>query len=165
MTIIGAIECGSERLFAIDSVPERLAMAEKLGAIPIDFKKENPWEIIKAHNDGRGVDAVMEAVGSRSASRLGYEILRPGGLLSSVGVCTDRELSFSPVEAYNKNLIFKAGRCPARHLMDRLVPMVQEKKYNIASIFTHRMKLSEGPEGYTIFANQKNGCLKLTLQP
>lgn len=165
MTIIGALECGAEKLFAIDAVPERLAMAKKWGAIPIDFKKENPLEIIKAYNEGRGADAVMEAVGSHSASRLGYEILRPGGLLSSVGVCTDRELSFSPVEAYNKNITFKTGRCPARHLMDRLLPMVQEKKYDIASLFTHSMRLSEGAEAYNLFAHQQHGCLKITLQP
>lgn len=165
MTIVGALECGAKKLFAIDSVPERLAMARQFGAIPIDFSKEIPLEIIKSYNEGRGADAVMEAVGNRNASRLAYEILRPGGILSSVGVCTDSALSFSPVEAYDKNITFKTGRCPARQLMGSLVPMVQQKKYNLTAILTHKMKLKAGSDGYAIFANQKDGCLKLVLEP
>lgn len=164
MAIIGARDLGAENLYAIDTVDERLAMAEKFGAIPINMKKQDPVEVLRAKTDGRGVDAAMEAVGNSSAAKLAYEILRPGGIISTVGVCSDQHLSFSPVEAYNKNLTYKVGRCPARYFMDRLVPMVQAKKYDISSILTHRMKLSEGATGYDIFANKKDNCLKVILE-
>jgi threonine dehydrogenase-like Zn-dependent dehydrogenase len=81
-----------------------------------------------------------------------------------VGVCNDQHLSFSPVEAYNKNIIYKVGRCPARHFMDKLIPIVQQKKYNLTSILTHRMPLSEGTNGYDIFANKKDNCMKVVLE-
>lgn len=164
MTIVGAREQGAKNLYAIDSVEERLAMAEKFGATPINLKKQNPVEVLKAKTNGRGVDAAMEAVGNSRAAKLAYEILRPGGIISTVGVCNDQHLSFSPIEAYNKNLTYKVGRCPARYFMDRLIPMVQEKKYDLTSILTHRMKLSEGAKGYDIFAHKKDSCLKVILE-
>ena len=160
MAVIGAQEAGAKKIFALDTIPERLAMAKQFGADPIDFNSSPAVETIKQATDGRGVDAVMEAVGNHSAVRMAVEIVRPGGIVSSVGVCNDDHLAFSPVEAYNKNLTYKIGRCPARHMMEKLVPLVLQKKYNLTSIFSHRMKLSEGVQGYDIFANKKDHCLK-----
>ena len=165
MAIIGARESGAEEIFAIDSIPERLSMAKQFGAEIINGKQSSAIEAIWDASDGRGADAVMEAVGNRSAVRLAIELVRPGGIISSVGVCTDSHLEFSPVEAYNKNLTYKIGRCPARHVMEKLIPLVQKKKYNFTSIFSHRLKLSDGVYGYDIFANKKDNCLKVLLQP
>ncbi len=165
MAVIGAWEAGAKRIFAMDAIPERLAMAKQFGAEPIDFKSSPALEIIREATEGRGVDAVMEAVGNHSAVKLAIEIVRPGGIISSVGVCNDEYLAFSPVEAYNKNLTYKIGRCPARNMMEKLVPLVLQKKYNLTSIFSHRMKLSEGVQGYDIFANKKDHCLKVLLKP
>ena len=165
MSILGAIEYGAEKIYAIDSVEDRLKHAEKFGAIPIHASKQNAVEVIKLLTDGRGADAVMEAVGNQSAGKLAYDLVRPGGIISQVGVCTDTHLPFSPVQAYDKNLTYKVGRCPARYFMDKLVPLVQQKKYNFTSIITHRMKLSEGIRGYDIFANKKDNCLKVVLEP
>jgi threonine dehydrogenase-like Zn-dependent dehydrogenase len=85
--------------------------------------------------------------------------------VSSVGVHTEETFSFSPVEAYNKNLTFKTGRCPARHYMARLVPLVQQKKYELASIISHRLPLSEGARGYEVFDKKRDGCTKVVLTP
>ncbi len=164
MAILGAREYGSEKLFAIDGVEDRLKRARDFGATPINFTKQNPVEVIKENTQGRGADAVMEAVGSASAGRLAYDLIRPGGIISVVGVCNDPHLAFSPVEAYNKNITFKVGRCPARAMMDKLIPLVQEKKYDFTSIITQRMKLSDGTKGYDIFANKKDNCLKVVLE-
>lgn len=165
MTVLGAIEAGTENIFAIDTLPERLAMAEQFGARSINAATQNAVEIVQEKTDGRGADAVMEAVGNAATNRLAYELVRPGGIISAVGVCTDLHFPFSPTDAYNKNLTYKVGRCPARYMMERLVPVVQQKKYNITSIISHRMKLQEGTNGYDIFANKKDNCLKVVLKP
>lgn len=165
MAVIGAKHYGSDKLFAIDTIPERLAMAKKFGATPIDASKENAIEKIKEVTDGRGADAVMEAVGSSGAGKLAYDLLRPGGIISVVGVCNDPHLSFTPVEAYNKNITYTVGRCPARAMMDELTPFVQNKKADFTSIITHRMTLKDGVAGYDIFANKKDHCLKVVLEP
>ncbi len=165
MTILGARELGAERIVAIDSVPERLTMARKFGAETINGQHPEAFQVILDATEGRGAEAVMEAVGSHSAVRLALELVRPGGIISSVGVCNDAHLAFSPVEAYNKNLTYKIGRCPARNIMERLIPMVQKKKYDITSVFSHTMRLSDGVRGYDMFANKKDNCLKVLLKP
>lgn len=165
MALVAAREHGANSLFAIDTVPERLAKAREFGATPIDASVVKPLEVIQEATEGRGAEATMEAVGSHSAVRLAFDLVRPGGIVSSVGVCNDAHLAFSPVEAYNKNLTYRIGRCPARFLMDKLVPLVRARNYDLTSIFTHRMKLQEGPAGYSIFAGKKDHCLKVLLEP
>lgn len=163
MAIIGARDLGAEKIFAVDAVHARREKAREFGAIVVT--PEAAHETIRAASNGRGADAVMEAVGHYSAVRTAWELVSPGGTISSVGVCTDPHLAFSPTEAYNKNLTYKIGRCPARRLMDELLPVILEKKYPIGSIFSHHMRLEEGVEGYEIFANKKDNCLKVLLTP
>ncbi|MFQ5865078.1 MAG: hypothetical protein ACE5IW_07610 [bacterium] len=91
--------------------------------------------------------------------------MRPGGIISTVGVHTEEMMAFSPVEAYDKNLTFKIGRCPARYYMERLISLVQGKKYDLVSIISHRLALSEGREGYRIFDQKLQGCTKVILIP
>ena len=116
MGIVGARELGAERIFAIDSVPERLKLAESFGARAVDFTTEDPSERLLEATDGRGADAVLELVGSPAAGRAAYELVRPGGIVSVVGVHTDPAFPFTPAEAYDKNLTYRVGRCPARQI-------------------------------------------------
>jgi threonine dehydrogenase-like Zn-dependent dehydrogenase len=163
MAVLGARELGAQKLFAVDTVPERLAKAEEFGAVAINASTEPLGDLIREASEGRGADGVLEAVGSHQAVRTAFELIRPGGIISSVGVCNDPHLAFSPDEAYGKNLTYRIGRCPARFMMDQLVPMVQRKKYNIASIFSHRMGLLDGATGYQIFSGKKDNCVKVLL--
>jgi len=163
MAILGAIEQGAEKIYAIDTIEERLSMAARFGAIPVNASKINPVGLLREVTENRGADAVMEAVGNSAAGKLAYQLVRPGGIISMVGVSTDESMAFSPTEAYNKNLTFKVGRCPARYLMNKLIPLVQSGKHDFTSIITHRLPLSEGVKGYDIFANKKDNCLKVTL--
>jgi threonine dehydrogenase-like Zn-dependent dehydrogenase len=165
MAILGAMEKGAATVFAVDTVSARLSMAAQFGAATIDTGVVSAIDVVLNATDGRGADGVMEAVGSHSAVKLAVELVRPGGTVSSVGVCTDEHMAFSPVEAYNKNLTYRIGRCPARYMMEKLTPLVQEKKYNIESIFSHSLPLSEGVVGYDMFANRKDNCLKVLLLP
>jgi threonine dehydrogenase-like Zn-dependent dehydrogenase len=164
MAIIGARELGTERIFAIDAVPERLALAAKFGATLIDYQKENPLTVIREATEGHGADAVLEAVGSPAAARLAIDLVRPGGIISVAGVHNEEHFAFSPAEAYAKNLTYKAGRCPARYYMERLIPLVQKKKYDLTSIISHRLPLTEGVRGYKIFAEKLEGCAKVVLK-
>jgi threonine dehydrogenase-like Zn-dependent dehydrogenase len=163
MAIIAATQLGAEKIYAVDTVPERLAMAKRLGAVPINGLSGDAIGVIRDATENRGVDAVMEAVGSHSSVRLAYELVRPGGIISAVGVCNDAHIAFSPNDAYDKNLTFKTGRCPARSLMDTLIPIVQSRAFDFSSIITHRLPLSKGEMGYDIFANKKDHCLKVIL--
>lgn len=165
MAAVAARELGAERIFAVDSLPDRLALAERWGAEPVDFRQENPWERVRDATEGRGADAVVEAVGTPQASRLAFDLARPGATLAAVGVHTEHHLAFAPGEAYDKNLTYRAGRCPARAYMDRLLPLVQSGKYGLGVLISHRLPLEDGPLGYDLFDRRVEGCTKVVLLP
>ncbi|HKQ59752.1 MAG TPA: alcohol dehydrogenase family protein [Candidatus Polarisedimenticolaceae bacterium] len=165
MAIVAARALGAERLFAIDSVPERLALAERWGARPLRVDREDVHAAIAEATEGRGADAVLELVGSLGAARLAYDLVRPGGTLSVVGVHYEDRFAFSPAEAYDKNLTYRVGRCPARRLIDELLPLARLRQDELALLFTHRLPLARGADGYAIFAGRQDGCIKVLLEP
>ena len=163
MTVIAALEMGAETIFAVDTVPKRLAAARELGAIPVDFNAESPAEVIRAATGGRGADAVMEAVGSQSAEEMSLRVVRPGGHISAVG-CHYHPFTFSPAEAYTLNLTYSTGRCPARHYMEKLAPVVRESKRDITRVISHRLPLRDGPAAYRMFDGKEDGCTKVVFE-
>ncbi|MGD8816388.1 MAG: alcohol dehydrogenase family protein [Acidobacteriota bacterium] len=165
MTILAARYLGAEELFAVDTVPERLRAAERLGAIPLDYRSDQVVDIVDEATEGRGADAVMEVVGARAASETAIAVLRPGGVLSSVGVHTEERFGFTPVNAYDKNLTFRSGRCPARVYMQRLAPLVRDGKIDAEFVFSHRMPLADGVRAYEMFDKKLDGCTKVLLEP
>ncbi len=108
---------------------------------------------------------MLELVGSTGALKLAFEAVRPMGRLSSVGVHTAQTFPFSPQDGYNKNLHYTSGRCPARAMMEKLLPLVQAKTFDPTQIITHRLKLSDGVRGYDIFSRRAEGCIKVVLDP
>lgn len=165
MAIVAARELGAETLYAVDAVPGRLAHAARLGARPLNYRTEDPVALVREATEGRGADAVLEVVGSPEATRLAIDLVRPGGTVSAVGVHTEKRFPFSPVEAYDKNLTYRIGRCPARAVLEQLIPLVRRKKYDLASIISHQLPLSQGVLGYAMFDEKRDGCTKVALRP
>jgi len=165
MAIVGAREHGAERIYAIDTLSERLRLAERFGATPLHLQKDDALQIIRAATQGRGADAVLEVVGFPAAQRLAYELIRAGGIISVVGVHTAPQFAFSPTEAYDKNITYKVGRCPARHYLPQLLPILQSRKYALQEIISHRLPLQEGVAGYRLFNQKLEGCVKVILLP
>jgi threonine dehydrogenase-like Zn-dependent dehydrogenase len=165
MAVVGARELGAGRVYAVDSVPERLALAESYGAIPLNFAHVAPVDVVRAATEGRGADAVIEGVGSPSAEKLAYDLVRPGGTISVVGVHPADRFTFSPPDAYNKNLTYKVGRCPARHYMERLMPVARRKRYDLSAVISHRLPLADAVRAYDIFDRKLESCTKVVLKP
>lgn len=163
MTILAAKHLGAENLFAIDPVPERLELAKKFGAVPLNPLTTNIKQVILENTGSRGADAVMEVVGSGETLKLAIDILRPGGIISSVGVHTAKHFSFSPGEAYDKNLIYKSGRCPARFYSEKLLREEVPQRYAIEDIITHQFSLKEGAKAYEVFDKKIDNCIKAVL--
>lgn len=163
--VLACREREAETLFAVDAVAERLELAERFGAVPVDFQRGDPRAVVLAATGGRGADAVLEAVGTPAATRLALDLLRPGGTLAAVGVHTEAAFPFAPAEAYDRNLTYRAGRCPARAYLERALSLLAERGADLGAIFTHRLPLAEGPRGYRIFAGRRDGCIKVALLP
>lgn len=95
LAIINALEYKPKHLLAVDSVEPRLELAKKLGAEPWNFLKDREGldKRVKELTDGRGADVVIEVVGLSPALRTAFDLLRPWGTISSVGV-HNAEVSF-----------------------------------------------------------------------
>ncbi|KAF9463023.1 alcohol dehydrogenase [Collybia nuda] len=70
--------------------------------------------IVKDWTGGIGCTAVLEVVGNTSALTLAYDLVQAFGVITSVGVHGEPPLPFTGRQAYNKNVSFDFGRCPAR---------------------------------------------------
>ena len=165
MTILAAKDLGAGNLFALDYSNERLQMAKEFGATPLNPLEADVRSIIRNATNGRGADAVMEVVGSSDALRLAIDLLRPGGTISSVGVHTAKLFSFSPGEAYDKNLVYKIGRCPAHYYAEKLLREQVIQRYPVEKIITHHFNLTDGARAYEIFDKKMDSCIKAVLHP
>ena len=163
MAVVGARELGAARVIAVDSIRERLELAARFGATPVQLQTASE-DVLEA-TDGRGADAVLEVVGSAAASRLAIDLVRAGGTISAVGVHTEAQFAFTPGEAYDRNLTYVTGRCSARHFAPRMLDVLAARKYPVADMFSHRMALEDGARGYEIFDGKLEGCTKVLLMP
>ena len=164
MAIVGARELGSESVYAVDGIAERLELAADFGATAVDLA-DAPVERLREATEGRGADVVLEAVGSPEATRLAVDLVRPGGTIAAVGVHTEERFAFSPVEAYDKNLTYRAGRCPVRPRLERMLELAASGRYDLGRIVSHRLPLTEGVRAYEIFDRKLEGCTKVVLTP
>jgi len=163
--VLGARELGARAVLAVDSVPERLALAERFGAQPVELGAEDVAARARAASDGRGADVVLEVVGSPQASRLAWDVVRPGGTIAAPGVHNEPHLAFPPGALYDKNLTYRAGRAPARAGMERMLELLRRKAFDLAPLFSHRLPLAEAVHGYALFDQKREGCTKVLLRP
>lgn len=163
LAIIAARQQGVPTIFAIDQIEHRLEVAARLGAIPVSLN--DAASIITAATGGRGADSVMELVGLPAAQALAFKVLRPGGTMGVVGCHCSPNFAFSPVQAYDKNLTYRTGRCPARAYMDRLLPLLSDRILDVNDLVTHTFSFSDCEEAYEVFANRKLNCLKVAFVP
>ncbi len=164
MAIYGARLLGAENIIAVDGIASRLQIAEKLGAKTLNFKETNVIERVFEYTKGIGADGIMEAVGNNSSNRLAYDLVRPGGTISAVGVCNEPHITFSPNEAYDKNLTYKIGRCPARFYMEKLMYKTKSDYFSITDIISHRFSLSQGKHAYNLFDQKIDNSMKVVFE-
>lgn len=155
---------GPARIFAIDRVPERLAAAEALGAIPVKADADAA-AIIREATGGAGPDAVIEAVGADETIQAAIELVRAGGVVSVVGVSMNFAFPFNMTLAMMKDLTFRIGLCPIPELWPELIPLVQSGRLHPEHVFTHRLPLSKAADAYELFAARTDGVMKVLLDP
>ncbi|KAK3944597.1 chaperonin 10-like protein [Diplogelasinospora grovesii] len=155
--IVSALEYRPKHLFAVDSVESRLELAKGLGAEPLNFltdKGEAMKKRIKEVTEGRGADAVIEVVGLSPALRTAFDLIRPFGVISSIGV-HNAEIPWSGNEAYSKNLRVQMGRCPVRSIFPEALPVLAKNQHKLSFMFDKIMPLTDAVEGYDLFDKMK----------
>jgi threonine dehydrogenase-like Zn-dependent dehydrogenase len=140
-------------VYAIDSVPERLAEAEKIGAKVINLN-DDPVPKIKAATDGRGADVVMEVVGHTEALLLALDLIRPWGQISSIGVHTEK-IEMNGLMLYGKNVTMSFGRCPVRSIFEDALEVLVKEQKKVAFLCGKTMPLEDAPKAYEDFEARK----------
>ena len=164
----GAKLSGATTIIAVDGVPERLAMAKRMGADHVvDFTRSDPVAEILRLTGGRGVDVAIEALGTSQTFESCLRVLRPGGTLSSLGVYSN-DLTL-PVDAFAAGLgdyRIITTLCPGGHeRMRRLLSVIESGRVDFGPLVTHRFGLDDIEAAYELFMNQRDGVLKIALTP
>ena len=152
---------GAETVIAIDPVESRRDMATQLGGQACS--PDDAITMIKDLTGGQGVESVMELVGLPAAQKLAFDAIRPGGTMSVIGCHCTPNFAFSPVDAYDKNLTYRTGRCPARHYMSRLMDELVTNPMDLSWCISHRFSIDDAEAAYKTFAYREPGCLKAAL--
>lgn len=164
----GAKLMGATRIIAVDKAPARLKMAKKMGAdLVVDFSRVDPVDEIMKITDGRGVDVAIEALGSQATFEAALRVLRPGGVLSSLGVYSgDLTIPLSAFSAGLGDNKIVTSLCPGgKERMRRLMSVIESGRVDLGAMVTHRFKLDDIEKAYDLFANQRDGVLKVAIQP
>ena len=164
----GARLMGATRIIAVESVPERQAMARRLGADEIvDFSQGDPVDEIMRLTEGRGVDVAIEALGRQETFSAALRVLRPGGTLSSLGVYSS-DLTI-PLGAFSAGLgdhRIVTTLCPGgKERMRRLIDVVASGRIDLGPLVTHRFPLERIKDAYELFSHQRDGVLKVAITP
>ena len=66
-------------VLATSRQPQRVALAERYGAVGVNTADEPLEAAVARFTDGEGVDVVVDNIGNRASVRQGLSVLRPGG--------------------------------------------------------------------------------------
>ena len=165
---VGAKLSGATEIFAVDRVPRRLEMAARLGATSlVDARSKDPVQMILDATSGRGVDVAIEALGLPETFESCLRVLRPGGTLSSLGVYSGK-LGL-PLDAFAAGLgdhTIVTTLCPGgKERMRRLMGVLASGRADLRPLVTHHFSLDQIETAYDLFANQRDGVLKVAITP
>lgn len=164
----GARLMGAAKIITVESVPARVEISRRMGADHVvDFSKGDVVDQIMRLTDGRGADVAIEALGRQQTFEAALRVLRPGGTLSSLGVySTDLTI---PLDAFHAGLgdhKIVTTLCPGgKERMRRLMDIIASGRLDTRPLVTHRFKLADIEAAYDLFANQRDGVLKVAITP
>lgn len=163
----GAKMSGASLVIAVDSVPARREMAKQMGAdIVLDHKQQDVVAEVKRLTNG-GADVAIEALGRQETFEGALRSIRPGGTLSSLGVYSGHLAV--PLDALAAGLgdhTIVTTLCPGgKERMRRLMSIVAARRAPFEKLVTHTFSLERIEDAYDLFANQRDGVMKVAIRP
>jgi threonine dehydrogenase-like Zn-dependent dehydrogenase len=162
-TIMAARALGAGTVLAVDMVPERLALAESLGAVPVNSSEVDPADVVLDSTEWRGADLVVDAVGHPSALAAAFPLVRMGGMMSLPGMYVEDKGEIPLGDLWLKNITLTAGAANIQAHMDEVIELIRHGRLDPKVIISHRMPLSEAAQGYEMFEQKE--ALKVVLDP
>ncbi|HYY97211.1 MAG TPA: zinc-binding dehydrogenase [Pyrinomonadaceae bacterium] len=183
---------GAERVIGIDRLPERLRMAKEGAKADdvINYEEVNTYDALMEMTGGRGPDACIDAVGleahgghgivyayDRVQQALMQETDRPialreaimacrnGGTVSVIGVYGGLIDKFPMGSFMNRSLTMRTGQCHVQRYWGKLLERIENGDIDPSFVITHRMRLDDAPNGFGIFNDKQDDCIKIVLKP
>ncbi|MGV0108936.1 glutathione-independent formaldehyde dehydrogenase [Arthrobacter sp. CP30] len=179
---------GASQVFVVDKEPDRLALAEQIGATAINFANTDPAEAIMDGTDGFGADCGVEAVGFQAHDHHGEEhpemvldnlvkVVRATGHIGVVGVyvpedpkaanedARQRRIGFNYGEAFTKGISIAGGQCPVKKYNRELRDLIIRGRANPSWIVSHELSLNDAVDAYSRFDKREDGWTKVLLHP
>ncbi|EYT78177.1 MULTISPECIES: glutathione-independent formaldehyde dehydrogenase [unclassified Streptomyces] len=190
MAAYSALLRGASKVFTVDRVPERLAKAEEIGAVPIDFTQGDPAEQIKEQTGGEGTDKGVDAVGYQAQSHkdVGHEepavvlntlveTVRPTGMLGIPGLYVPSDpggpdehakhgqLLVSIGKMFEKGQRMGTGQCNVKQYNRQLRDLIIAGRARPSFVVSHELPLDRAPQAYEKFDQRVEGYTKVVLHP
>ncbi len=179
---------GASKVFVVDRHPDRLLLAEQVGAIAINDSQGSPVEQVLDQTDGQGADCGCECVGYQCHDPAGKEVpnmtmnalvqaVRPTGGIGVVGVfvpedpgaedelAKEGKLAFDFGTLFEKGQHMGSGQCNVKPYNRYLRDLIHAGRANPSWIISHELALDEAPEAYQHFDAREKGWTKVVLHP
>ncbi|MEG9247862.1 glutathione-independent formaldehyde dehydrogenase [Arthrobacter sp. Soc17.1.1.1] len=179
---------GASQVFVVDKEPDRLALAEQIGATAINFADTDPAEAIMEGTDGFGADCGVEAVGFQAHDHHGEEhpemvldnlvkVVRATGHIGVVGVYVPEDpkaanedarqgrIGFNYGEAFTKGISIAGGQCPVKKYNRELRDLIIRGRATPSWIVSHELSLDDAVDAYSRFDKREDGWTKVLLHP
>ncbi|MFD6679113.1 alcohol dehydrogenase catalytic domain-containing protein [Micromonospora parva] len=183
LTAWAAVRRGATRVLIVDRHEERLQMAERhCDAEPLDYRRDDIAAELRDRSGGRGPDVCVVAVGAPPTRSMadrfgGRHVDRPDALREAVHACrksgvvvvlggTAGFVDAFPLGALTERrlTLHGAGRPDLRDVPMLLDRMARDE-LRTEHLATHRLPLARGPEGYALFRDRADGCVRAVFTP
>ncbi|HTW20111.1 MAG TPA: glutathione-independent formaldehyde dehydrogenase [Mycobacteriales bacterium] len=179
---------GASQTFVVDFQPDRLALAEQIGATAVNLDDVDAVETIMDATDGFGVDCGVEAVGYQAHDPAGKE--HPSMVLDSLVACVHATGSIGVVGVYEpedpgasnkhakqgrydfdfgttftKGISIGTGQCPVKRYNRYLRDLIIRDQARPSVIVSHEVSLDEATDAYARFDKREDGYTKVLLHP
>lgn len=164
MAVLSARRLGAERIILMGRHTARTDLGREFGATDVVAERgEEGIAKVRELTGGYGSHAVLEAVGHLPAYEQAFGIVRPGGVISRVGVPQYEEAPIGFGSLFRHNIRLAGGPAPVRAYIEELMPDILDGTIEPGRVFDATTDLAGVPAGYRDMDERKS--LKVLIRP
>ncbi|WP_225631417.1 zinc-binding dehydrogenase [Streptomyces solaniscabiei] len=162
--VLSAKLLGAEQIILMGRHQARTGLGREFGATDVvAVRGEEGIEQVRELTGGHGAHVVLEAVGAMPAYQQALGIVRPGGVISRVGVPQYEEAPIGFGSLFRHNIRLAGGPAPVRAYIEPLMPAILDGTIEPGKVFDATTGLDGVPAGYQDMADRKS--LKVLVKP
>jgi threonine dehydrogenase-like Zn-dependent dehydrogenase len=164
MAVLSAKQMGAEQIILMGRHQTRTDLGREFGATDVVAERgEEGIAKVRELTGGHGAKKVLEAVGHMPAYEQAYRIVRPGGVISRVGVPQYEEAPVGFGSLFGGNVTLTGGPAPVRAYIEQLMPAILDGTINPGKVFDRTVGLDGVPAAYRAMDNREALKVMITL--